>query len=392
MDPGRRLSLPLLLAIATCFGVSSTIQALMLQKVSGLEWRASNLPQLLALNLAYWYVPALLGPAIIALAQRYQLGRVPWSTQIAIHCGGAIVYSIVHTTAMAGVRAVSSMITGRTMVLATWWTMTRREYLMQLDWQLMTYLCFVGLGHALVYRRESEARAVDAAQLETRLVEARLQALQRQLHPHFLFNTLNTISQLMRTDVNAADRMIDRLGDLLRMTLKTSGIQEVAVKDELEALQKYLEIEQTRFGSRLSVTTHVEVSVLDALVPNLLLQPLVENAIRHGIAPHVRPGSITIEAEQRSGRLHLRVRDSGDGPPPDRLTALNHGVGLANTRARLDHLYPRAHEFVFSKQDAGFCVRVSIPFRTTRGNDTSDAAATADRTTDSGRMTREGAA
>jgi two-component sensor histidine kinase len=389
MDLSRRISLPLLLAIATCFGVSSTIQALLLQRVSGLEWRASAVPHLLALNLAYWYVPALLAPAIMALAQRYHLGRVGWPTQIAIHLPAAIVYSITHTVAMAGVRAGMAMFTGRTMNLANWWTQTRREYLMQLDWQLMTYLFFVGLGHALIYRRESEARAIDSAHLETRLVEARLQALQRQLHPHFLFNTLNAISQLMRTDVNAADRMIDRLGDLLRMTLKTSAIQEVTVKDELDALQKYLEIEQTRFGNRLSVTTNVEVSALDALLPNLLLQPLVENAIRHGIAPHARQGSITIEAEQRGGRLHLRVRDSGDGPPPDRLTALNHGVGLANTRARLEHLYPRSHEFVFSKQDGGFCVRVSIPFRTARGGATD---APPDRSPDARRFSQEGAA
>ena len=128
------------------------------------------------------------------------------------------------------------------------------QYLTQLDWLLMTYLFLVGLAHALVYRRESEARALSSAQLETRLVEAQLQALQRQLHPHFLFNTLNTISGLIHTDAGAADTMIDRLGDLLRMTLHTSITQEVPLKDELDVLQKYLEIEQTRFGNRLRVS------------------------------------------------------------------------------------------------------------------------------------------
>ncbi len=203
----------------------------------------------------------------------------------------------------------------------------------------MTYLFLVGLAHALAYRRESETRALDAAHLETRLVEAQLQALQRQLHPHFLFNTLNTICSLMRINLNAADLMIDRLGDLLRMTLDTSGTQQVPLKQELEVLQKYLEIEQTRFESRLAISMHIDFETLDALVPNLLLQPLVENAIRHGIAPHARPGWIAIHAVREGSRLRIEIRDSGNGLPPDRLMALNRGVGLGNTRARLEYLY-----------------------------------------------------
>src|SRR5205085_4386303 len=153
-----------------------------------------------------------------------------------------------------------------------------------------------GLAHALAYRRESEGRALDAAHLETRLVEAQLQSLQRQLHPHFLFNTLNTISGLMRTDLNGADLMIDQLGDLLRMTLNSSHVQEVTLREELELLQKYLDIEQTRFGPRLNIRVHVQPEALDARVPNLLLQPLVENAVRHGVAPHSRPGLVTLDA------------------------------------------------------------------------------------------------
>src|SRR6185436_14330796 len=203
---------------------------------------------------------------------------------------------------------------------------------------------------------------LDAARLETRLVEAQLQALQRQLHPHFLFNTLNTISGLMRTNVNAADLMIDRLGDLLRMTLQV-GTQEVPLKQELDVLQTYLEIEQTRFENRLSISTRIEAETLDAQVPNLLLQPLVENAIRHGIAPHSRAGRISIRAAREGTRLVIEVRDSGDGLPADRLLALNRGVGLDNTRARLEHLYPSAHQFTFSNVDGGFSVTVIIPFR-----------------------------
>ena len=233
-----------------------------------------------------------------------------------------------------------------------WWYAAQVEFLTQLDWMFMTYLFLVGLAHALAYRHESEPRALDSAHLETRLVEAQLQALQRQLHPHFLFNTLNTISGLMRTDVNAADRMMDRLGDLLRMTLSTSNIQEVPLREELEMLQKYLDIEQTRFGSRLSVRMNIHPDTLDAHVPNLLLQPLVENAVRHGIAPHSRPGLIVVEAARVGGQLRLQVRrqrrrpaaGSADAPQPGRRPGQHAGAAEPPV-SRQDHEYYRISPF-----------------------------------------------
>jgi two-component system, LytTR family, sensor kinase len=357
--------LPLFL-IATVFGVSSTAQAYLLRTLEGGE--SHSLLALLALNLVYWYVPALLAPTIMAVAVRYQLGRVRWPLQVALHVAGAAVYSFAHITILLAARWLLAWIGGLPYpmgqpTLESFWVYARVTYLSQLDWLLMTYLFLVGLAHALAYRRESEARSLDAAHLETRLVEAQLQALQRQLHPHFLFNTLNTISGLMRTNIDAADQMIDHLGDLLRMTLHSSGTQEVALKRELDVLQKYLEIEQARFGDRLRVTLRIDPDTLDAQVPNLLLQPLVENAVRHGIAPHVRPGRIAIHSARDGGQLTIDIVDSGAGLPPDRLMALNRGVGLDNTRARLQHLYPSAYRFAFSNLDDGFCVTVTIPFR-----------------------------
>jgi LytS/YehU family sensor histidine kinase len=298
----------------------------------------------------------------MAVALRYRLGRVRWPKQVLVHVTGVLIYSVVHISVLLVTRWALFQET-RPESFPTLWAYARWTYLMQLDFLLMTYLFLVGLAHALAYRGESESRALDKAHLETRLVEAQLQALQRQLHPHFLFNTLNTISGLMRTNVNAADQMIDRLGDLLRMTLHTSGTQEVALKRELEVLRKYLEIEQTRFDTRLRVTMDIDPETLDAQLPNLLLQPLVENAVRHGIAPHLRPGWIAIHASREGARLKIDVSDSGAGLPPERLMALNRGVGLDNTRARLEHLYPSAHEFSFSNLDDGFCVTVTIPFR-----------------------------
>jgi two-component system, LytTR family, sensor kinase len=350
------ISAPLLFAIATAFGVSSTIQAYYLSVTTN-EQMPDMLGHLLIMNTVYWYVPALMAPLVMRLALRYQAGRVGWPAMIGIHLGGALAYGVVHTAAMLAVRRslMPSFPKG-------WWYAARVEFLTQLDWMFMTYLFLVGLAHAFAYRRESEARALDSAHLETRLIEAQLQSLQRQLHPHFLFNTLNTISGLMRTDVNAADVMMDRLGELLRATLSSSDVHEVTLREELELLQKYLDIEQTRFGARLTVRMHVHPEALEARVPNLLLQPLVENAVRHGIAPHARPGQIVVEATRAGARLRIQVRDSGEGVSPDRLTLLNQGVGLANTRARLQHLYRGNHEFVFSNADGGFSVTVAIPF------------------------------
>ncbi len=358
-----RISYPVLFGIATAFGISSTIQGYGLARVLGSTDAAVHLfTRNLVVNLVYWYVPALLAPAIVVLATKYPFGRGRMTTFVAVHVIGVLVYSIIHSAAMLPLDVAMATMPP----VKGWWWEVRVEYLRQLDWMLMTYLFLVGLTHALQFRRESERRAVDAAQLEMRLVEAQLQALQRQLHPHFLFNTLNAIAGLMRSDVDAADCMMDRLGDLLRMTLNTSNIQEVSFKEELEVLQKYLDIEQVRLGNRMTVAVAIEPDTLDALVPNFLLQPLVENAVRHAIAPHARPGRIAISACRRGDRLNIEICDSGDGVPPHRLTLLNQGVGLANTRARLEHRYPNDHTLVFANATPGFRVAIDIPFTVDR--------------------------
>ena len=359
MTARGRLPYPALFLIATGFGLSSTLQAYWLHRLMP---QTSNAPAvyLLALNLVYWYIPALLAPWIVHFARRPGLLQAAWPAQAAVHAGGALTYAALHTAVMLAAKAVMVPGGGRPSYLA-WNTFALREFLLQLDWMLMTYLFLVGVAFALAYREESERAAVNTAQIQTRLVEAQFQALQRQLHPHF--NTLNTISGLVHSDPKAADAMLDRLGDLLRMTLHSSGVQEVRLQEELEVLQKYLEIEQTRFGERLRVTLDVDPALLDVHVPNLLLQPLVENAIRHGVAPKARPGWIAVHAARRNGRLVLEIRDSGDGVAPDRLNALNRGVGLENTRARLQHLYAGDFLFEFENLAAGFCVRVAIPIR-----------------------------
>ncbi len=183
---------------------------------------------------------------------------------------------------MASTRVVLQRWWGLTPV---WWDSVYEAFFRTIDFHVPIYWALLGLQHAVDYHREVRVRDVAAAQLETRLVEAQLQALHRQVHPHFLFNTLHAISALVHRDPDRADAMIERLSDMLRVTLSTVGVQEVTVRQELDFLRAYLDIEQVNFGSRLRVTLDVEGEVLDALVPNLVLQPLAENALRHGLAP-----------------------------------------------------------------------------------------------------------
>jgi two-component system LytT family sensor kinase len=354
---------PLLFAIATAFAISSTFQAYWLDTLSHEHPMPHMIQHLVELNLVYWYIPALLAPMIMSFAVRHPFDRKRWPLQVLLHAMAALAYSVVHTAVMMVLRMILMRSETLPPTFQGWWRVSLINYFEQLDWLLMTYLFMIGVAFALEYRRESEARALNSAQLETRLVEAQLQSLQRQLHPHFLFNTLNTISGLLRTDPDGADRMIDSLGDLLRMTLHKSGIQEVTLKEELDVLQKYVEIEQTRFGNRLRFETHIQPEVLDAQVPSLVLQTLVENAIRHGIAPNARPGFIVVTATREDGELVVQIRDSGDGLPPDRLMALNRGVGLDNTRARLEHLYRDKYQFTFANLERGLCVTIRIPFQ-----------------------------
>ena len=375
VDRRPSIPAPVLFAIATAFGLSSTFQAYMKDTIRHEHLMPHALPHLVVLNLAYWYIPALLTPVLMAFAVRHPITRRNWWQKLPLHIACALSYSVFHQAAMMGLRVAMMGRDALSRPDAGYWSGALYEYLDQLDWLLTTYLFLAGVAYALVYRSESEARALNASQLETRLIEAQLQSLQRQLHPHFLFNTLNTISGLIRTNPDGADAMIDQLGDLLRMTLHKSGIQEVPLKEELDVLQKYVEIEQTRFGNRLSIEMHIQPEVLDALVPSLVLQPLVENAIRHGIAPNARPGWLAVHAARDGDDLVLQVRDNGDGLPPDRLMALNRGVGLDNTRARLEHLYRERYQFTFSNLERGFCVTIRIPYQPDTRSDIEAGAA-----------------
>jgi two-component system, LytTR family, sensor kinase len=243
---------------------------------------------------------------------------------------------------------------------------------------LTAHIDLMLLGHAVFYARYLRNQAVRRAQLETRLAEAQLQVLRLQLHPHFLFNTLHTISALMHKDLRAADRMLALLGDLLRDSFEKVGAQEVSLKQELGFLERYLEIERTRFRDRLTIHLNVDPETLDAEIPNLLLQPLVENAIRHGIGKRQDAGRIDIIARRKSDRLDVRIRDDGPGLTEAPEVALRGGVGLANTAERLQQLYPNAHLFdLHNRPEGGLEVALEIPFKVHREPPPSSTTASA---------------
>lgn len=240
----------------------------------------------------------------------------------------------------------------------------------QLQSNLIVYVAIMGIFFAFAYYTKYRTHELRASQLETRLAQAQLQALKMQLHPHFLFNTLHAISTLIHRDPEAADRMLARLSELLRLTLENAGVQEVPLQQELDFLERYLTIEQIRFQDRLTVEMQIDPATLDLLVPNFILQPLVENAVRHGLAPRAAPGRIEILAQRENGRLHLQVRDDGPGLTTVQINSNQTGVGLANTRTRLQQLYGSAHGFDLQNGPAGGLeVNLFIPLKQARQKD-----------------------
>jgi two-component system LytT family sensor kinase len=355
--------------VATLLGIFSTLQAYRLTTLNINEKMDIEVWRLLVLNLAYWYVPAGLTSLIFRVAHRFPLDATGWPRALAAHALAAIGFSIIHLVGMLGVRAL--LWPGRMfMSPGSWTSSVQRSYLMNLDWALMTYSAIVGLSYALGYYRESQARAIRAAHLEARLAEARLKTLEAELHPHFLFNTLHAISTLVHTQPDSADRMISRLSDLLRITFSRSGAACVPLHDELAFLQKYLEIEQTRFQDRLTVELEIDPDTLDAEVPRLILQPIVENAIKHGVAPRTGPGTVSIASRHDGSQLCLIVRDNGVGLSGGVRTKLHDGVGLSNTRDRLECLYGAAHALDFIESGQGLTVEMRLPFhRVSSGSD-----------------------
>jgi signal transduction histidine kinase len=286
-------------------------------------------------------------PPILALSRRLPIGRRTWPLAVATHFAVLLVVLVVD--GLVGL-AVSTLAGSRRFTF--WQELWRYSFI-----DAFFYAGVVAVEHASRYYRMYLDRRVRASELEAQLSRAQLQALQMQIRPHFLFNALNTISGLVRVDDKAsATTMLAGLGDLLRLLLRSDGAHEIPVHQEIELVERYLEIEKVRFGDQLTVEITVEPGVEDALVPNLITQPLVENAVRHGVG--TTPGRVAVTVRQVGAALRMEVSDSGDAQPRDgdRL-----GIGLSNTRARLERLYGDAHRFELAQGAAGTQAIIEIP-------------------------------
>jgi two-component system, LytTR family, sensor kinase len=351
--------------------LASAISTSLARQVSVMRGYEPDTVALAILNASFWFGWVLLAIPLVALSSRLRLERNP-RVAVPVHLVVALLTAVTHvaiqTTVSTFEQANHLASKKPDEYLAFSWSAYWLEWfpltlIRLIDWELIAAFAIIGVSHAFFYYRETQHRALLNAQLETRLVAAHLQTLQSQLHPHFLFNTLHAISVLMHRDVAAADRMLIRLSDLLRMTLDAAARPEIRLSEEMDFLSKYLQIEQVRLGDRLTLHFDVDNDVLDAMVPALVLQPLVENAIKHGIAPHTGPGRIAVSARAEGEMLVMTVSDTGPGPNERAMASLSTGIGVSNTRARLTTKFGARFRFEFQRHRDNFTVLVAIPFR-----------------------------
>jgi two-component system LytT family sensor kinase len=330
--------------LASVFAVSSSLTYMIAYRPP--QWR-----QTFTMAFTEWYVWAAMTPLVVWVARRLMLRRGRWVARAAVLAALGLPVAMIKVTLTRVLRGLAGP----------------EEYFLisNLTTHYLIYWGIIGIVHAVENYRAGRERELRAAQLEARLAEARMQLLKMQLQPHFLFNTLNAISELVHEDPHNAEKMIGGLSHLLRQTLDAGMIDTVPLAQELDLLDRYTTIQRARFGDRLDVRVSVEPrEAREALVPVLILQPLVENAIRHGIAQRARAGRIDVRARRSGGRLILEVQDDGVGPGDG---DHREGVGLGNTRARLAALYGDDQSFDLAGDSRGAVARVSLPWQTEDG-------------------------
>jgi len=307
--------------------------------------------------LPFWLLLALLTPLVVMLARRWPLDGPRPGRAVGVHFAGAALFVLVHAISITAVNVT----------LLAWPVSPRIALSKILSFasviDVLVYGAIVGATHALRYYEESREHERQASELRASLVEARLAGLRAQINPHVLFNTLNAVSVLaMKGDADAVVRVVGLLSEMLRSCLDETRGHEASLADELALVERYLEIQRIRFADRLSVDIDADDDALRALVPTLVLQPIVENAVTHGIANDPRPGWIGISAHRVDGTLHLKVTDSGPGF--GRSTHRGAGVGLSSVRARLEQLYGSAQAVtVEPRTEGGAAVGIVMPYR-----------------------------
>jgi two-component system, LytTR family, sensor kinase len=312
--------------------------------------------------LASFWLWAVFSIFIYRMAERFPIDRGNWPKLLLLHLPTSILICLLHSAIFLLIYSLIDYTPTRMYKSVADIFGSERAYFLAIQQrELMAYWVLLVGSYAITFYKSYQREKLGVLQLRAQLAEAELQALRMQLHPHFLFNTLNSISALVHKDPEAADEMIGLLGDFLRLTLERPSAQEVTLEEELRFLECYLEIERVRFHDRLSVSIDVDPRALAERVPNLILQPIIENAVRHGIAPHAKAGRIEIRSEVEGDRLRLQVSDDGPGLPA--ASARNgRGVGLSNTRARLEKLYGAKHRFELANGAAGgLVVTMEIP-------------------------------
>ena len=329
---------------------SSQTAVYLSQRGQPVDW-----PALLTGSFADWYTCALFTPLFFWLARRYPIDRTSWRVTVPLTLAVTSVCVVLKYAVLVPLEHSLGLDTG-----ASFSSALARNFATE----SIAFWAVIGIIHAFEFNRRYREREVAAADLRARLSEAQLEALRSQIHPHFLFNTLHGISTLMHRDVDAADTMLTRLSDLLRLTIQHRGQNEISLRDELALVGEYIEIMRVRFGDRLTVNHQIHPEALDALVPQFILQPLLENAFDHGIARTTGPGTIEISAVPADGKLEISISDNG-GNTNGSVAVKRHGIGLANTRRRLEQLYGQAQSISLEKLPGrGTTVVVAIPFHT----------------------------
>ena len=353
-----------LLVVGTVFGIWTLVGLFF---ASQIYFYFANTPRAVSLSRALlWQMSAVFLSAlgtflVLWLARLYRFDRQKWWRSLLFHLPASFAVAAIMTAGHITIDAAFD----KTFAQVAFNNFPARVFI-SIDKNLIVYWLILWASHAINYYKRYRESELQASQLSAQLAEAQLQALKMQLHPHFLFNTLHSISSLLSRDTEAARRMIARLGDFLRLTLENSGAQEVLLREELDFLRCYLDIEGIRFYDRLEVRMEVDPQTLSSRVPNLILQPIVENAIRHGIAQRSTPGMIEIRAQRVGEILRLEVRDNGPGLPLEVGTNRTgkRGIGLSNTQSRLSQLYGSDSSIeMMNDARGGFLVTLEIPFR-----------------------------
>jgi two-component system LytT family sensor kinase len=315
-------------------------------------------------QLLVWYSWGGLSPLVLKLGKVFPCEGPSWWRGLLIHIAAGALLSAVHTAAATSLKMLVRPfdVWSDTHPFLVQYQVGLRNFFL---FDFFVYWAILGVGYAFDYRKKYREREAQAAQLKAQLAQAQLESLKMQLHPHFLFNTLHTIAGLVRSNERRpAVNMIAGLSDLLRRTLESADEQEVPLREELKFVELYLEIQKVRFSDRLTVRLEVTPESEDALVPNLILQPLVENAIRHGISLDNSAGLIVIDAYRDDETLHIRVYDDGPGLQSGWRMGESEGIGLANTSERLKYLYGTQHRFdLRNGPDGGMTASIAIPFR-----------------------------